>query len=305
VAEHVLHGVELAQVADVPLHAQLHREVAALRALGAVPHHQQYRGHFAPHRGEDPHDVLDPLARTEVRDVHHDALVLPSEPLARTGILPVPRPVALGVDEVRDHLDRALRMEDLDRLPLQIVRDRGDAIALVDAESRQRPERLIRADQRDVGAVERRRHPELRRRRDLPREVGADRVRDGVVRVEDVESVLVRDLRHLRRERERVRRILEERVRDDLHLVEEHVLLVALQTERNRVGDEVDLVSAARELDPELGRDHARSAVGGIAADADLHDAPPRDTSSCAPGSRVASMSRSVSHAPWREANPA
>ena len=43
------------------------------------------------------------------------------------------------------------------------------------------------------------------------------------------------------------------------------------ETKRLRVRNEVDLVPAIRELDPEFGRNHSTSAVGGIARDSYFH----------------------------------
>ena len=63
--------------------------------------------------------------------------------------------VEIAVDEVGNHLDRRLHVEDFERPLLQIIGDRGDAVALVDGEARDRQIRRIGADQRDVGAVQR------------------------------------------------------------------------------------------------------------------------------------------------------
>ena len=100
-------------------------------------------------------------------------------------------------------------------------------------------------------------------------EEAGDRVRDRVVDVEELEAVLARHLGHLHREREVVRRVLEQRVARDVHLVEADVLLEVAEAERQAVGDEVDVVAAARELLAELGRHRARAAHRRIADDPD------------------------------------
>ena len=63
---------------------------------------------------------------------------------------------AVRVDEVRDHFDRLLRPEVLRGLLLQPLRDRGDAVGHLDAELRDRQVARVAADERDVGAVQRR-----------------------------------------------------------------------------------------------------------------------------------------------------
>ena len=64
---------------------------------------------------------------------------------------------------------------------------------------------------------------------------------------------------HAHGEREVVRRILEQRIAADVHFVEVDARQERRQPERLLVGDEVDLVAAPRERDPELGRDARRS----------------------------------------------
>ena len=108
-------------------------------------------------------------------------------------------------------------------------------------------------------------------REHLAREVRRDRVRKRVVDVDEVEPHVRRDVAHARREREVVGRVLEERVRRDRDLVVRHAVREDVQPRRHRVRDEVDVVPAARELVPELGRDDARAPERRVARDADLH----------------------------------
>jgi hypothetical protein len=91
------------------------------------------------------------------------------------------------------------------------------------------------------------------------------------VHVQQVEAVRPYDLVHAHGEREVVRRILEQGVSHHLHLVEVDAREERRQTERLLVGDEVHLVTAACERDPQLGRHGARAAVRRVAGDADLH----------------------------------
>ncbi len=159
---------------------------------------------------------------------------------------------------------------------LQILRDRGDAVALVDGEARDRQVRRIGADQRDVGAVQ---GGDVRQTaafarmiagQHLPRQHGADRVRNRVVHVQQIEFVDLRDFGHARRQRQIVGRILEQRIARDFHFVIVDVGLRFGQANGLRVGDEVHLVTALRQFQAEFGGDHAAAAVGGITGDSDL-----------------------------------
>ena len=69
-------------------------------------------------------------------------------------------------------------------------------------------------------------------------------MRNGVVDMQQIERVELRDLRHARGQRQIVGRVLEERVVVDIDLVEVDVGLASAQAKRQRGGDEVDLVSA-------------------------------------------------------------
>ena len=135
----------------------------------------------------------------------------------------------------------------------------------------------VQAHQRNVGPVQRGDDGQiaaarglLLRLRHLARQQRGDGVRNGVVDVQQIERVELRDLGHARGQRQVVGRMLEERVVVDIHLVEEDVGFAAAQPERQRRGDEVDLVAARRQLNAKLRGNHARAAIGGVTGDADL-----------------------------------
>ena len=79
------------------------------------------------------------------------------------------------------------------------------------------------------------------------------------------------DLVHANGERKVVWRIFEQRVPADIHLMEVDARQERRESERLLVRDEVDLVAAAREGDPELRRHRTGSAVRWVAGDTDLH----------------------------------
>ena len=127
-------------------------------------------------------------------------------------------------------------------------------------------------NERDVGPVQRGDEPRPAGALEhLAREPGGSRVRDRVVDVHEVESPVARHLVDRYREREGVGGVLEERVVRHLHLVEEHPLAKAGEAEGGRIGEEVDLVAARGEPEPEFGGHRSRPAVRRIARNPDLH----------------------------------
>jgi len=97
-------------------------------------------------------------------------------------------------------------------------------------------------------------------------------VGNGVVDVQNIEAVLLGDLRHARGKGQAVGRVLEERIVGDLHFVIEDVGALA-EADGVRVGDEMDLVAAVGQLQSELRGDDAAAAVGGVTSDPDSHEA--------------------------------
>ena len=89
--------------------------------------------------------------------------------------------------------------------------------------------------------------------------------------VEQVELVVLGHLRHARGQGQIVGRVFEKGVIGDRHLVVEDAFFAPGKAERLRIGDEVHLVAAGRELNTEFRCDHATSAIGRITGDADLH----------------------------------
>ena len=121
-------------------------------------------------------------------------------------------------------------------------------------------------------------------------------MRNGVVRVHELEFVIPHHLMDPHRQREIVGWILEEWIAHDIHLVVKNPRGEAAQAERLLVRDEVHLVTARGQGDSELRRDGTGAAVRGIAGDADLHASTPpssvafhhrvaRSSASGAPGS--------------------
>src|SRR5581483_12506737 len=191
-----------------------------------------------------------------------------NEPLVAAALF-FNRLVQAAVDEVVDDPNLVPRLEHLHGLLAQILADTGDAVGLFDGEAGDGEVGPVGAHQGDIGAVQcgdegqaagRRQHVASQQRR--------NRVRDGVVDVQQVEMIDLGDLGHARGQREAVRRVLKQRVAGYFDLV---VVNARAGAEANRVGvgNEMDVVAAVRQLNAKLSGDDAAAAVGGVAGDAD------------------------------------
>src|SRR6185437_6527100 len=97
----------------------------------------------------------------------------------------------------------------------------GEPIGTLDRELRDRAEQGILPNERDVRTVERRDDADGASRllEHLAGDPGAGGVRDGVVRVHQLELVIAHDFVQAHGESEVVWRVLEQRVAYDIHLV--------------------------------------------------------------------------------------
>ena len=105
----------------------------------------------------------------------------------------------------------------------------------------------------------------------LLRQQRRNRMRDGVMYVQQIEIVALRDLGHARRQRQQVGRVLEQRIAGDLDFVIVDARNAGIEADRIRVGDEMHLVAAIGQLESELGGDDPAAAVGRITCDPDPH----------------------------------
>src|SRR5579862_8470678 len=96
-------------------------------------------------------------------------------------------------------------------------------------------------------------------------------MRNGVMDVQEIEIVKLRNFRHAGGERQIIRRIVKEWIPRDFHLVVVNVALFASQPDRLRVRNEVDFVIALGQFHSEFGRDYSTAAIRRITSDADFH----------------------------------
>ena len=198
----------------------------------------------------------------------------------------VPQPGAFAafvrgaVEEVRDDADVAVDAELAVRVGLEALGNRRDAVRLRDAERHGLGVRPIVAEQRDVGTVQGRNHTRhgftAAAAEDLPREIRRRRVRDGVMRMDDVELLVPRHLHNLVRQRQEILRLAEQRVRRRLDTMKRQPRLVVTEAERRVAAQDMNVMAARRQRLPELGGDDAAPADRRVADDADVHGRPLR-----------------------------
>ena len=155
--------------------------------------------------------------------------------------------VEIAIDEIGNDLDGPLDVEFFDGFLLEIVRDAGHAVGLFDGKARDGKKAAIVADQRDVGAVQRGDKRQAARRGHGARQHGADRMRNGVVHVQQVEPRGFGHFQHFHGERKRVGRVIEERIIGDFHFVEGDAV-ACRQPDRRRIADEMHVMAAGRQF---------------------------------------------------------
>ena len=149
-----LHLVLLAQKHHVVVNAFLHRQPFRARAVGTVADQQQLGGNLLAHPVKDLDGVGHALHRTEIRKMHQQALAV-GRVLLRELRRIFASAIHVAIHEVVNDLDVILDVELAQRALPQVLRDGGDAVALLDGEARDRQIRAVQTDQRDVGAVKR------------------------------------------------------------------------------------------------------------------------------------------------------
>src|SRR6266576_3337536 len=84
------------------------------------------------------------------------------------------------------------------------------------------------------------------------RENSADRVRNRIVNVKEIQILLLRHFRHLGCERQGVGLMLKQRIRHHLNFMEAHALIELRKPRWQSGSDEVDGVTSCREFLPQL-----------------------------------------------------
>ena len=196
----------------------------------------------------------------------------------RAQIRQLAAPMLVALEKVRDDANLALDRQRLIGVAPQAVGHRGHAVGLIDRKRHGLRVRRVAAEQRDVGAVKRRddfRHLRIRsavgRREDVLREIRGGRVRNGVVRVHDVERELARELHDLVRERQQVLRLAKQRIGRRMDAMEREPRFVVAEAERRLRADQMHLMAAASQRLRQLGGDDAAAANRRVTHHSDMH----------------------------------
>src|SRR6201984_2725034 len=153
--------------------------------------------------------------------------------------------IEVAINEVRNDFDGPPDVEFLEGLLQELLRDGGDAVALFDGKLGNRQVGAVATDQRDVRAVKCSNERQAARDGHRARKQGADRVRDGVVDVEQVQRFGFEYLEHFGGESQGVGRVVEERVGSDFDFVEENMRVVQVHADGWGVADEMNVVAAS------------------------------------------------------------
>ena len=159
-------------------------------------------------------------------------------------------------------------MPDADGFVRQELADGSDGVGLLDRKAGGSPVCRIGAHDGDVGAVQRRdeAHPALG---DGTCQESADRVRDGVMHVEQVDTGVLVHLEDPSRQGEVVRRELQQRISAHGDAVILEVVRRLLQAVWAVVADQVNGVPQSGSVLRDVGGDHAAATDRRVADDAD------------------------------------
>jgi len=258
-----------AEEVDVLLELLLADEIFGSAAFRTVADQDEFGGHSCSDLREDFDAIGDPFYRAKIGEVHENRFAAgrPFFALCETGFARV----QIAIDEIRDDFDGALDVEVPDGLIEEIFGDGGDAVALLDGKSGDREIRTIAADQGDVRTVKSGDERQAAWGSHGTGQQGADRMRNGVVDVKQVEGFGFKDFEHFGGEGQGVGWVIEKRVRGDFDFVEKNVWIAKVHANRRGVADEMDVVAARGEFLAEFGGDDTGAAVSGIAGDTNAH----------------------------------
>jgi len=245
--------VLLAEEEDVFLEFFLADKIFSGASIGAISNQHQLGGHFGADEGKNFNGIGNPFYGTEIGKVHEDGLAVGS-PFSLAVRIRLAR-VEIAIDEIGDDFDGALDVELFDGLLQEVAGDGGDTVRLLDREFGDGEIGAIAADQGDVGAVEGGDERETARGGHRAREQGADRMRDGVMDVEEIERFGFKYLEHFCGERQGIRGVVEERVGGDVDFVEMDVRVVLVHANGRGVADEMNVVAAGGQFLAEFGGD--------------------------------------------------
>ena len=272
--EFFLDVVELAHEINFLAQAFFVHQPLRVGALRAVSHQQQPRGDLLLYPIKNLDHIAKPLHRTEVRNVYQNALIFIgklSPAFGRFGIAHI----QVTVHKVVDYLNRVADFKLLNSALLQVVGDGCDSVTHFNGVSSDWKVRAVRAHDGNVGPVQRGDKRKLARlvlgRKHLAGQQRADRMRNGVMHVQDVEVIDLRHLRHARGQRQIVRRIFEQRILRNRNFMKQDVRMIAIQPDGLLVGNKMHLMSPGSKFNAQLRPDHPAASAGRIISNANFH----------------------------------
>ena len=176
-----------------------------------------------------------------------------------------------GCEEIMDDLDRTFDADETLRFRAQKCRDSRHAIGGFEGMADGRAVTGVAAEQGGVGAVECGDDfgaPMLGEH--IAREERGGRVRHGVVRVDEIETVVTGNFGEFHGQRQCVIGIFEETVAVDLDGMKVDMGGVGGEAKRALVADEMNLVAAGSEFFSEGRGEDAAATDAGVAGDADF-----------------------------------
>jgi hypothetical protein len=243
--------------------------------IGPFTDEQKLRADALSNAVEDLHRGFHALHRPEVRQVNHELVVPIRRAQARAQLRHLAPLVVAAVEKIRNHSNVALERQRRIRFCFQAFGHGRDAVRSLDRKCHGLGIRRIAAKQRDIGTVQRgddlRNLPARRLREDLLCEIGGCGVRNRIMRVDDVEGKLARELHDFIGKRQHVLRLAEQRIGWRLNAVEREASFVLAEPERRLRADQMHLMIPPRQRLGKLSGDDAAAADGCVAHHPDIH----------------------------------
>ena len=176
---------------------------------------------------------------------------------------------SLPVHTIGHDIDVAIDAKHAACFPCQIGGHGRDAIRASQRIARDPCVRRILPNDRDVGAMQGRDHGQPAGCDNVAHGQSRHRVRNRVVRVNQVERYVLGDFGESRRKRKVVGRILEERIGRHRNFVEMDAGVKGIVSRRRRIGKEVHVMPTLRQRLADFRRHDTRAAEGRVAEHAD------------------------------------
>ncbi len=247
--------VLLTQKMDILDQFFLADQVFRSTAVGSVADQDELRSYFLADQSENFDDIGKPFDRAKIGKMHKNRFAVRSPFGAQSGII-FPA-VEIAIHKIGDHFDRMLDVEFIERALFQIMGNGGHAVRLLDGKFCDRQKTSVIADERDIRAVKRGNKRQFVGRRHGAGQQRADRMRNGIVDVQQVQILRFGHLHHFHRERQRVWGVVEKGIAGILHFMEVNSFVGVSQADGRRITDEMDFMAARCQFHSQFGGNDA------------------------------------------------